>query len=112
MASIYVDVPHEFTEQEALRRVQRSLGELKTKFPIQLSDVREEWLGSTGLVRANLEGIPFYGRMSVEASVKVSGRSVEVSSGNLPAFPGAFRGQIEQTIRQHLTELLGQEEDG
>ena len=92
-------VPHRLSQDEALRRIQGLLGEIKTQFTEKVSDLREEWDGDTSKFSFSAMGFSVSGTLTVKPS------EVELS-GDLPLAAAFLKGKIEATIRERAETLL------
>jgi hypothetical protein len=93
-------VAHRLTPEEAQRRIQRLLPDLKQRYADQISDVHEQWTG-------NKADFAFKAReFSVSGTLTVKPRQVELV-GNVPLAVMPFWGRIEATIRRRAELLLG-----
>jgi hypothetical protein len=99
MPKLKMVIPHELSQDEALRRIKTLLGEVKTQFADKISDLREQWNGNTGTFRFLAMGLAVSGTLVVKSS------EVELS-GNLPFAATLFKGKIESTIRERAESLL------
>jgi hypothetical protein len=97
-----VAVPHALGHEAALVRVHQFLGEMRLKHADKLSDVRGDWTEN----RLDFRFIA--SALTIQGTLVVGNDAVEVF-GPLPLAATFFRGKIEQTIRQELEQLLGQE---
>ena len=100
MPELNMSVPHRLPQEEALRRIQGLLGEVKTQFADKISNLREEWNGSSGSFSFSAMGF------SVSGTLTVSPSEVELS-GDLPLAAAFFKGKIEVMIRERAEALLG-----
>lgn len=99
MPSFAMTVPHRLTQEEALGRIQRMLGEMKQQYGNQVTDLTETWNGHTGEFSMTAMGMKISGKVAVEpGEVKLN--------GNLPFAAVPFKGQIEKLIREQATQLL------
>ncbi len=99
MPKMSVTVPHALGQAEALTRVQGMIGNLKRQYGDQISELQEEWTGSTGEFSLKAMGFSVSGRLAVSET------TVEMD-GNLPLMAAPFKGQIEQMVRQEAERLL------
>jgi hypothetical protein len=99
MPSFAMTVPHRLTQEEALGRIQRMLGEMKQQYGNQVTDLNETWNGNTGEFSMTAMGMKISGNVAVEpGEVKLN--------GNIPFAAVPFKGQIEKLIREQATQLL------
>ena len=99
MPKLNMTVPHRLSQDEALKRIQGLLNNVRTQFADKISDLREEWTGNVGAFRFSAMGMPVSGTLTVKPS------EVEFS-GDLPALPALHKAKIESTIRQQAETLL------
>jgi hypothetical protein len=99
MAKFTIVVPHGLSQEEAQRRVQSLLGEVKNQFSDQIGKLREEWVGNRGEFSFEAMGYPVAGALTVGVfDIRFS--------GNVPFTISLFRGQIESAIRERAKTLL------
>jgi len=99
MPSFAISVPHQLPPDEALRRIQGLLGDLKQQYGDQVSDLKESWTGNDGEFSLTAMGLRLSGTLSVlPGEVKLN--------GNIPFAAVPFRGQIERMIRERAETLL------
>lgn len=99
MPNINVSVPHQLSQDEALRRIQAYIAKLKVQYADTISDLDENWNGYVGSFSASGMGQTITGNVFVNLSEV----SVEVT---LPFVAMLFKGKIESGIREHLGRLL------
>jgi hypothetical protein len=99
MGSLNIDIPHQLPKQEAVERIKKLLGRLKTEQKDQIKNVKEEWHGDKGSFEFTSMGFDISGLISVnENNVNVN--------GNLPFALSLFKGKISNVITQKAKELL------
>ena len=92
-------LPHQLTQEEALKRIQSHFGEIKNDFGDKISNLQEEWKEYTGTFSFSFMGFSVSGIMSVNPSeVKLS--------GSLPLVATLLKGKLESTIRERAKTLL------
>ncbi len=93
-------VPHDLTQDEAIRRIQSLLGDLEKEFAGKISNLCEEWNGNT-------DKFSFLAKtkFSISGTITVKDREVELS-GNLPLAAILFKEKIESSIRERAENLL------
>jgi len=102
MPSVKLSVPHRLGQEEASARLKRFFVRLKNRYQNQLSDLEEKWSGHDLDFGFKTYGFHVSGRMSVEPE--------EVRfDGQIPLAAMMFKGKIEQTVRDELNKLLGDE---
>ncbi|MGD0264868.1 MAG: polyhydroxyalkanoic acid system family protein [Candidatus Methylomirabilota bacterium] len=99
MPKLDMTVPHRLSQDEALRRIQGMRGEVKTQFAGKISNLHEDWSGSSGTFSFSAMGFPVSGTLAVRPS------QVELSV-DLPLAAAFFKGKIEATIRERAEALL------
>ncbi|HEU5433413.1 MAG TPA: polyhydroxyalkanoic acid system family protein [Thermomicrobiales bacterium] len=99
MPKLTVVVPHELTQDEALARVKGMVDRLRQRHGGQVTDLHEQWDGYVGTFSGKSRGMQLTGEIAVRP------HDIEVS-GQLPLLASAFKGQIEQRIRDGAAELL------
>jgi len=92
-------VPHQLPEDEALRRIQGLLSEVKSQFANKVSDLSENWDGGCGKFSFKVKGYAVSGTLSVQPT------RVRLIA-ELPWQAALFRGTIETRIREKANELL------
>jgi hypothetical protein len=102
MPKLAMSVPHSLDQQEATNRLKGFLERVRSKYQDQVSDLHEDWGENSGTFSFKTYGFNVKGSVAVEPSeVKVE--------GDLPFAAMMFKGKVEQTIRENLTRLLGDE---
>jgi hypothetical protein len=99
MASLNIQIPHELTQEEALARIKTLLVRIKQEQKDNISDVKEEWEGSTGSFQFRSFG------QSLAGVIDVTSSNVEINS-KLPLTLSLFKGKIEEVIRNKAAQLL------
>ena len=99
MPAMEMTIPHTLGQEEALRRIQSLLAQVKAQYPDTFSDLHETWTDSGGEFSATIMGMPVSGRLTVTPT------QVHLA-GNLPFAALPFKGQIEETIRTQAEQLL------
>jgi hypothetical protein len=99
MLKVNVSVPHQISQDEALRRIQARVAEIKAQYSDQVTDLSENWNRYIGTLSGSARGFKASGNLAVAPSIV----TVEIA---LP-FPAVFlMGKIEAGIRDELTRLL------
>jgi excisionase family DNA binding protein len=96
-------VAHKLPKAEALERIKRLLGEVKTQYAEKISCLRETWKGDVGTFAFTAMGF------DVSGTPTVTDKDVTVE-GRLPFLASMFSDQIEEVIRERATELLAKKE--
>ena len=99
MASLNIQIPHQLTQEEALARIKTLLVRIKQEQKDNISDVKEEWEGSTGSFQFRSFG------QSLSGVIDVTSSNVEINS-KLPLTLSLFKGKIEEVIRSKAAQLL------
>jgi hypothetical protein len=99
MPSLAMSVPHQLPPEEALRRIQNLLADLKQQYGDQVKDLTESWSGNDGQFSLTAMNMRISGTLSVHPH--------EVTlNGNIPFAAVPFRSQIQQLIRERAEALL------
>ena len=94
-----MNIPHQLTQDEALKRIHIHFEEIKNEFADKISNLQEEWNEYTGTFSFSFMGFSVSGTMSVNLSeVKLS--------GSQPLAATLFKGKIESTIQERAKRLL------
>jgi len=99
MSSLNIKIPHHLTQEEALARIKTLLVRIKQEQKDKISDVKEEWEGSTGSFQFRSFGQTLSGVIDVNAT------NVEINS-RLPLTLSLFKGKIEEVIQDKAKQLL------
>lgn len=99
MPGINISVPHELSQDEALSRVKRLLGQVEAQFSDKISELQESWVGYVGTFSFSAMGFPVSGTFTVTASEVIL-------QSTLPFAALPFKGKIESTIRERAAILL------
>jgi hypothetical protein len=99
MTKLNMTVPHHLPEDEALKRIQGLLENMRMQFGDKISDLHEQWNGNIGNFSFSAMGLRVSGVLTVKPS------EVELS-GDLPLLAAVYKGKIESTIRQQAEILL------
>jgi hypothetical protein len=99
MPKMAMSVPHDLSQEEALRRIKTLLERVKSEHPDRFSDLEESWSEDGGEFSAKIMGMDVSGRFTVTPT------EVQLS-GNIPFAALPFRGQIEETIQEQAAQLL------
>lgn len=100
MAAIRTEVPHDLEVDVARQRVDRLLNEIRQQYPDMVTDLRGEW--SENVLNVSFRAYGF----DIVSNVHVHERRVAVI-GTIPLAALPFKGKIQRTIVDKLTELLG-----
>ena len=102
MPKLSISVPHSLSKEEATSRLKGFLERVRSRYGDQVSDLQEQWGESSGNFSFKTYGF------NVKGSVVVFPTEVVVD-GDLPFAAMMFKGKVEQTIRENLERLLGEE---
>jgi hypothetical protein len=100
MPKVNISVPHELSQAEARSRVEHLVTDVREKYGHQLSDVHENWNGDSCELGWKSMG------MGMSATLQVNPSDVTVD-GTMPMAFMAFKGKMEQLVRDRLTQALG-----
>jgi hypothetical protein len=99
MPSAQTSVPHQLSREEALARIQKLLGELRSRYGAQITEIQEVWDGSHGRLSFKAIGFQLHSEIRVEAaSVEFH---VQFPLAGLP-----FKSTILTKINETATSLL------
>jgi len=99
MATMKMAVPHRLSQDEALNRVKKLLGQVRNQFADKISDLNENWNGNVGTF--SFKAMKF----AVSGTLTVTPSEVQLD-GTLPWAANLFKGTIEKTIKDRAKELL------
>ena len=99
MPKFSMSVPHKLSQDEALRRIQGLLADLKAQHADRFSDLQETWTDHDGRFSVTAMGFKLAGSLSVKPA------SVELN-GDLPFAAVPFKSRIEQVLRERAERLL------
>lgn len=99
MPKLVVIESHHLTQEEALKRIKGLLGQVKTQYADQISNLQESWNGNSGAFSFIAMGF------NVSGTLTVTAKDVTVK-GDLPFLAGMFKGKIETTIGERAKQLL------
>ena len=99
MPKMSMTIPHQLGEQEALSRIKGMWGDVKAQYGERITDLHEEWRGSSGDFSFKAMGFALAG------TLQVRDREVAID-GDLPWAAKPFQGTIEATIRERAERLL------
>lgn len=102
MPKLSLSVPHTLSQQEATARLKGFLERIRSRYADQVSDLQENWGENSGTFGFKTYGFNIKGSLAVEPS------EVRVE-GDLPFAAMMFKGKVEQTLRENLERLLGDE---
>ena len=99
MANLEVTIPHNLSEEEALRRLKNQFTEMKKEHGDKISNLKEEWNGNIGNFSFTAQGF------DIEGTITVNPSTVELE-GKIPFALSLFKGAITKTIQQQATKVL------
>jgi predicted NBD/HSP70 family sugar kinase len=99
MPKLNMTIPHNLTQDEALKRIKTLLNTVKTQFADTISNLHEEWDGNTG--KFSFSAV----KLAVSGTLTVNPSQVELA-GNIPLAAVVFKGKIESTIKDQGKTLL------
>jgi hypothetical protein len=99
MPRLTMAAAHALGEAEAVRRLKEKFAAVQEAYRAQISELQEEWNGSTLSFAFKAVGMKVAGEVTVEAS------QVQLAA-DLPMAAMMFKKVIEQQIRAKLGELL------
>lgn len=99
MPSMTITVLHQLTQDEAMGRIRRLLGEVKSDYGDRVTDLQESWTDTGGEFSFRAMGFNIVGKLRVKPG------EVELK-GNYPLAAMPIKGKIESTIRARATQLL------
>jgi putative polyhydroxyalkanoic acid system protein len=94
-----VVIPHNLPAEEAQRRVQNLLQDLRKIYANTVSDVQEQWKGNT--CTFSMKMFVF----KIQGTINVSGQAVEVR-GKMPLGTGKYEDRVKMLIEQRAKGLL------
>ena len=100
MANFKVSIVHEVTREQAVDRLRGFSDRIRVQFQEQVTNVVEEW-DDQGNVNFSFTAMG----LSISGDVLTDETSVNVS-GKLPFAALPFKGMIEQTISEKISEAL------
>jgi hypothetical protein len=99
MPNLNISIPHQLSQDEALRRIKSAIADAKKQYGEKIDQLRESWNGYSGTLDVTAMGQ----KLGVVLTVNPSDVTVESA---LPMIAMMFRGKIEAAIRQEGTKLL------
>jgi hypothetical protein len=99
MSTLKLNIPHSLSEEEALDRIKKLLGNLKEEQKDKISNVKESWHDNKGAFSFTAKGFDLSGHIQVNAS------DIQISS-RLPFAVSLFKNQISNLIQEKAKELL------
>ena len=99
MASLEMTIPHQLSQDEALKRIKNLLSNTRKEHADMISNLEENWDGYNGQFSFSAKGYEISGNLNVQPS------SIEISS-KIPFAVSLFKGTITKLIRDKADELL------
>jgi hypothetical protein len=96
---MHIQLPHKFTQDEAIARVQKSLADAKPQMAGQVEIEKEEWVGNTLTFAFTAQKQHITGTLVVE-------EKEFVIDAKLPLMLRMFEGKIEKMIGDQVKTLL------
>lgn len=96
---MHVEIPHKFSQAEAVRRVKTALLEGRSKIKNHATIQKEEWKENTLEFGVDLQGKNITGSLVVEDSKFVL-------DATLPLMWRMFEGRIERAIEEQVKQLM------
>jgi hypothetical protein len=99
MPELTVSIPHQLSQDEALRRIQSAIAQAKTQYSDKVAGLREEWNGYRGTFEMSAQNLQFIGTVTVNPS------DVTVQT-TLPFFMSLFKTTIESRMKDEMSRIL------
>lgn len=99
MSKLSLNIPHSQTQEEALSRIKKLLGNLQEEQKDTISNVQENWDGPNGNFSFSAKGF------NIAGTIQVNENEVHLES-DLPFMVALFKGQIASVITEKANELL------
>lgn len=99
MPALEINVTHHLPQEEALKRIQHLLEEVKKDHGDKISNLQEQWNANTGTFSFSAMGFDIAGTVTVTPAV------VEIR-GKIPFAVSLFKGTITRAINEKAGELL------
>ena len=99
MPDLIVSVSHQLSQDEALRRIQTVVAQIKAQYSDKINDLREDWNGYIGTFQISAQN------QQVSGTVKVNPSDVTIQT-TLPFVASLFKTGIESRLRDELTKIL------
>lgn len=99
MPKMKVNVAHQLGRDEALKRVQNLLTDMKQQYGDKVTDLEENWTDAGGTFSMKAMGFKLSGTLDVsDSEMRLD--------GDLPWAAKPFQGTVESTIRECAERLL------
>jgi hypothetical protein len=99
MSQLDVSVPHQLSQEEAVKRVKNLLAQVQEEQKNVLDDLTEEWDGNHADFSFNAKGF------SLAGTIDVNENDVTIQ-GDLPFMLSFFKGKIEEVIKNKAAAIL------
>lgn len=99
MPGFKIDVPHQLGQDEATQRLKGFFEKVRQKYQSQVTDLEETWTENELAYSFKTYGFAIKGTGTVEPATVLF-------QGDLPFAAIAFKGKIEQSIREELVKEL------
>jgi hypothetical protein len=99
MPSLDLTIPHQLSQEEALKRIKNLLSEAKRDHADKIDHLEEKWDGNKGTFSFSAKGY------DVSGMLEVLPHSIELTS-TVPFAVSLFKGMIASMIQQKAKELL------
>ena len=95
---MHVEIPHQFSQKEAVNRVKKALNESRGQILAQAPDFKAEWEGDTLAFEATVQG------KHITGTLEALGKQF-VLDAKLPLLWRIFEGQIEKAIKDQVSKM-------
>ena len=99
MPKLNVSIPHNLSQDEALKRIKDAMAQAKVEQSGKIKDFQENWSGNVGTFSGSAMGHTASGTVTVGASEIVLDLA-------LPFAATFFKGKIEASIREFVAQLV------
>ena len=99
MAHFDMSIPHQLSQEEALKRIQNLLADAKKEHGDKISKLEEKWTGNTGEFSLTIMGFDISGKLTVNPS------TIDIDA-ELPFAASLFKGKIKELISEKAKDLL------
>ena len=99
MSTLRLSIPHQLPQDEALRRIQNMLTQMKNDHSDKISDLHESWTGYEGRFSFTAQGFSVTGKLVVHPA------EVELDA-KIPFALSLFKGAISGMISERASVLL------
>ena len=99
MSKLEMNIPHQLTQEEALKRIQTLLKRVESQFGAQVQDMQQDWNGNRGDFSFRVMNMPVSGTLTVnEGDVALDSK--------LPMAAAMFSGKIKSVIMDEAKKVL------